>query len=216
VKGYPVFLIGLERRHCIVVGGNREAQRKVEGLLECDARVTVIAPRVTELLERLALAGRVERLARDYQTGDLRGAFLVIATGQGPAERAGIWEEARAEGALVNVTDDVEHCNFIAGSVMRRGPLTLAISTNGRAPALAVRLRERFEREFGPEYGELLDLLGALRERLTWRRLEFEERRELWYRLVDSDVLVQLRAGRRELARERIEQILGASVADRA
>jgi len=208
VKGYPLFLIGLDRRRCVVVGGGGEAQRKVEGLLECDAAVTVIASRVTDRIRRLAFERRVTWLSRDYRAGDLKGACLVIAAEQEPATRSCIWEEACAEQALVNVTDDVEHCNFIAGSVVRRGPLTIAVSTNGCAPALAVRLRERLERELGPEYGELLELLSSLREGLARGHASFESRRELWYRLVDSDILDHLRAGRRDLAEERIEQIL--------
>jgi len=209
VKGYPVFLIGLDRRRCVVVGGDGEAERKVEGLLECDAAVTVIASRVTDRVRTLAFERRVIWLRRDYRAGDLKGAWLVIAAGQGPATRSCIWEEARAEQALVNVTDDVEHCNFIAGSIVRRGPLTIAVSTNGCAPALAVRMREWLERELGPEYGEFLELLSSLREDVARRYSSFESRRELWYRLVDSDVLDHLRSGRRDLAEGRIEQILG-------
>jgi siroheme synthase-like protein len=139
----------------------------------------------------------------------LKGACLVIAAEQEPATRSCIWEEARSEKALVNVTDDVEHCNFIAGSVVRRGRLTIAVSTNGCAPALAVRMRERLERELGPEYGEFLELLSSLREGMARQNSSFETRRELWYRLVDSDILDHLRAGRRELAQGTVEQILG-------
>jgi len=209
MKGYPVFLIGLERRRTVVVGGCREAERKIAGLLACDAMVTVIAAEVTERLRALAAERRVIWIRRDYRAGDLKRAFLVIAAAQGSSTTSCIWEEARAEGALVNVMDDVKHCNFVAGSVVRRGPLTMAISTNGCAPALAVRLRERLESELGPEYGEFLEWMALLREPIFRRHSDFERRRRLWYQLVDSDILDQLRAGRREHALRRLEEIVG-------
>ncbi len=208
MKPYPVFLIGLEGRRCIVIGGGSEAEYKVEGLLACGASVTLIAAEVTEMLERHAEERRLGWIQRDYQCGDLRGAFLVIATPEGPDANARIYREAEEEGALINVMDDTEHCNFIAGSVVRRGPLVVSISTSGCAPALAVRLRERFERDFGPEYADFLELLAELRNPLTGAVPDFEERRALWYRLVDSDVLDLLRAGQRQRARDRVGEIV--------
>ena len=208
MKPYPLFLIGLEERRCVVIGGGPEAEYKVKGLLACDASVTLIAAEVTETLERHAEKGRLGWIRRDYQCGDLRAAFLVIATPADPETNARIYREAEEEGALVNVMDDTQHCNFIAGSVVRRGPLVVSISTSGCAPALAVRLRERFEREFGPEYADFLELLAELRDPLAGAVPEFEQRRALWYRLVDSDVLDLFRAGQRQRARERVGEIV--------
>ena len=208
MKPYPLFVIGLEERRCVVIGGGPEAEYKVEGLLACDASVTLIAAEVTETLERHAEKGRLGWIQRDYQCGDLRAAFLVIATPAGPETNARIYREAEEEGALVNVMDDTKHCNFIAGSVVRRGPLVVSISTSGCAPALAVRLRERFEREFGPEYADFLELLAELRDPLAGAVPDFEQRRALWYRLVDSDVLDLLRAGQRQRARDRAGEIV--------
>ena len=192
-----------------MIGGGREAEYKVKGLLDCEARVTVIGGALTEQLHAWAEAGRFTWLAREYQPGDLRGAFLVIAERAGPARNAQIWAEAEAEGALVNVMDEVAHCNFVAGAVVRQGPLTLAISTSGAAPALSVRLRQRFEREFGPEYATFLRWLGDLREALAARYPDFQTRRERWYALVDSDVLDLLRAGETAAARGRVAELTG-------
>jgi len=216
VKGYPVFLIGLDRRRCVVVGGDGEAQRKVEGLLECDARVTVIAARATDRIHALAALDELTWLERDYRSGDLEGALLVIVAEREPQLRARIRDDARAAGALVNVMDDAEHCDFIAGSVVRRGALTVAISTSGSAPAMAVRLRQRLERELGPELGEFLELMASVRDRVARRHSDFRRRRALWYRLVDSDVLEHLRQGRREVALERLESLLAAEPPDAA
>lgn len=192
MKVYPLFLVGLEQRRCVVVGGDAEAERKVHGLLEADAQVTIVAETATDPLMEHAAGGRVSWVRRRYQPGDLRSAFLVIVTEKDEATRAATALEAKSEGALINVVDDVPHCNFIAGSVVRRGPLVVSISTSGCAPALAVRLRERFERELGPEYAEFVEWLGQLREPLA--PLDFETRRKLWYRLVDSNALQQIAA----------------------
>lgn len=209
MKVYPVFLIGLEKKRCIVVGGGSEAERKVEGLLDCEAAVTLIGPEITERTRERAEDGTIAWIPREYEPGDLRGAFLVIATGRDPAINERIWREAESGGALVNVTDDPPHCNFIAGSVVRRGPLAVAVSTSGCAPALAVRIRERIEREFGPEFASFLGLLQELREPLAARYPDFEVRRAIWYELVDSDVIDLLREGREDLARARLAEIAG-------
>jgi siroheme synthase-like protein len=209
LKGYPIFLIGLDQRTCVVVGGGREAERKIDGLLECDAAVRVIATDMTPRLRDLARDEKITWIARDYRKGDLDGTFLVIAAEQDALTNEMIGSEAREAGVLVNVMDDTEHCNFIAGSVVRQGALTVAISTNGCAPALAVRLRQRLQRELGPEYAELLKLMYELRKPLADRYPDFAQRRAIWYDLVDSDIIRHLRQGRPELARARALELAG-------
>jgi precorrin-2 dehydrogenase / sirohydrochlorin ferrochelatase len=209
MKPYPIFLINLADRHCIVIGGGSEAEYKMRGLLDCDATVTVISPTLNKQMQTWAEEGRFIWLDRDYQPGDLHGAFLVIAE-HGDAERNGrIYAEAQSVKALVNVNDDVTHCNYVAGSVVRQGPLALSISTSGCAPALSVRLRQRFEKEFGPEYDLFLRWLGALRRPMVSQYSSFAERRKRWYQVVDSDVLTLLREGKFTQARERLVEITG-------
>ena len=209
---YPLFLVGLERRACYVVGGDEEAERKARGLLEREARVTVIAPDAVPGLHELARLGRLRLIERRYRDGDLADAFLVIAT---PACDATVREEVYREServrALVNVMDDPPRCSFVAGSVVRRGPLQVAISTAGAAPALAVRLRERFERELGEEYGVLLSWLEARRERMKSVYPDWDRRRAAWYRIVDSDLLERLREGRVESARRRLDELVAGA-----
>ncbi|GAB4579547.1 MAG: bifunctional precorrin-2 dehydrogenase/sirohydrochlorin ferrochelatase [Anaerolineales bacterium] len=212
MKPYPIFLVGLENRHCIVIGGGHEAEGKVRGLLDCEATVTVISPTLTGQLQTWADEGAFTWLQREYQPGDLRGAFLVIAERAAPETNARIFEEAETVGALVNVMDDVEHCNFVAGSVHRQGPLVISISTSGAAPTLAVRMRERFQQEFGPEYADYLTLMQALRAPMAEHYPKFSERRARWYQLVDSEVLDLLRAGERSAALALITEILGEPV----
>jgi siroheme synthase-like protein len=208
---YPV-LLDLRGRSCIVIGGGTIATGKVEGLLAAGAGVTVIAPELSSALAALVEAGRVRHLARAYQPGDLAGAFLAVGATDDRAANAAVWEEAAARNLLFNAVDDVPHCNFIAPSVLRQGDLTVAISTGGRAPALAVRLKERLAPELGPEYARFLELAGELRAGLAAAVPDFEERKALWYQLVDSDVIALLRAGDEAGALNRIEEITGVRV----
>jgi siroheme synthase-like protein len=190
VHPYPVFL-DLRRRPCLVVGSGALAEEKVQGLLAAGAVVT--------------------HRPDGYQSGDLEGMFLAIVCGQPPETAEAIWQEASRRGILLNTVDDPPRCTFIAPAIVRRGDLTVAISTNGKAPALAVRLRQRLEAEIGDEYGRFLNLAETVRAPLAAHRPDFTERRELWYRLVDSDVLDLLRTGDEEGARGRFAEILGVA-----
>jgi len=213
MKGYPVFLI-LEGKRCVVIGGGHEAERKVAGLLDCNGNVTVIAQNVTSEIRQWADAGKITWIERDYQSGDLEGAQLVIAERSDPTTNARIYAEAG--NALVNVMDDIPHCNFMAGAVVRQGPLTIAISTNGAAPTLAVRLREKMEGEFGPEYAVFLDLMQQLRDPMARHYPSFQQRRDLWYALVDSDILALLRRDDLDAALRTVAEIVGPEVVEEA
>src|SRR5688500_11242132 len=159
---YPVCL-DLRERPCVVVGGGTVAARKVEGLLECGARVTVVAPVLGPVLKHWLQEGRIAARVRPYAEGDLEGAALAIAATNEPTVNAEIAAEARARGVWLNAADDPERCDFILPSVVRRGDLQIAISTGGRSPALARRVREDLERLLPAEYADLLPLLADLR-----------------------------------------------------
>jgi len=210
--GYYPVLLNLQGHHCVVVGGGPVAEGKVRALLEAEAKITVISPEVTEALQELADEGKITLLVRRYRPGDLAGAFLAVCATDDRDTHELIWQEAMDCGILVNVVDDPSRCTFIAPSVVRRGDLVVAISTSGKAPALAVRLRERLEKALGDEYACFLELVGALRAPLAARWPDFEQRKALWYQLVDSDVLDLLRQGREMEARQRIEEITGISL----
>ncbi len=205
---YPVYL-DLRNRPCFVIGGCGMAEEKVRGLLESRARVTVISQDLNEGLNRLAAEGRIDWISRRFRRGDLRHAFLVIVVGQPPAVTDAVWEETRGRNILVNTLDDVPHCDFIAPSIVRRGDLTVAISTGGKAPVMAVRLRQRLERELGEEHAKFLELAGKVRKPLAQLWPDFATRKELWYRLIDSDVIHLLRRGDEATAINRFEEILG-------
>src|SRR5215216_7205692 len=205
---YPVY-IELREQPCVVIGGGKIAEGKVDGLLAAQAQVKVISPALTLHLRDLAQKSQITYVEREYQPGDLSGAFMVIcATDQAQINHQ-VWQEATSNHQLVNVVDDTPRCNFIAPSILRKGDLTIAISTSGKAPALAVRLKERLQRELGPEYERFLELAGELREPLARHVPDFETRKALWYELVDSEILDVLARGDESLAREIISRVVG-------
>lgn len=209
---YPIFLVGLHRRRCVVVGGGRIALEKVEGLLAGGAAtVDVISPELIEPLRRLAGEGRVRHIARRFEAADLHGAFLVIAATDEPQINRAVFEEAEAMGILAQVVDDPPRCAFIMPSVLRRGGLTIAISTGGASPALAVRLRERLQEALGAEYERFVELAGALRPRIMDQIPDPAVRKRLWYALVDGEVLERLRAGDDEGAMAEAERLIAVA-----
>ena len=207
--GLPITLTGLETKLCIVVGGGAVAERKVESLLDASARVRVIAPAATDALAALARGGKIEWLPSAYRDGDLEGAFLVIAaTDDAPVNRA-VAQEATARGILVNVVDDPAWCNFTAPAVVRRGDLTIAISTGGDVPALAGHLRGELERQFGDEWDAYVEWLARLRGRIAARYPELEARRQAWARVLDSDLRIYVATRGDQEIEARIAELLG-------
>lgn len=205
---YPVYL-DLRGRPVTVVGGGEVAEKKVAGLLAAGARVKIVAPELSDELRRRREAGVLAWVPRTYRRGDLAGAFLVLAERSDAATHRTIFAEAEERGIFANVQDEVPYCSFIAPSIVRQGDLTVAISTGGSAPVLAVRLRQELEKRLGPEYARFLSLAGSVRQPLAERFPSFTERKDRWYRLVDSDVLDLLRQGDETRARHRFSEILG-------
>lgn len=205
---YPLYL-QLQDQPCIVIGGGRIAEDKVNGLLAAGGRVTIVSPDLTPHLQDLVERNEVTHLARRYQPGDLAGAFIVICATDRAEINHQVWQEASANKQLVNVVDDTPHCNFIAPAILRNGDLTIAISTAGKAPALAVRLKERIQQEIGPEHKRFLELAGQLREPLARHVPDFETRKALWYELVDSDALNLLARGDEPAAVDVISRVVG-------
>ena len=204
---YPVFL-NLRGRRAVVIGGGAVAEQKVLGLLGAGAHVTVVSPETTRRLADLAAAGGIELRRRPYRSGDLAGAWLAIAGTDDCGANARVWAEAEREGVLLNAVDDLDHCSFIAPAIHREGDITVAISTSGKSPALAARLRHRVARLVGPAEARLCDLLGALRPEVAARVPDARARTALWYRIVDSDVIEFVRRGDMEGARGRIDELV--------
>jgi siroheme synthase-like protein len=205
-----VFL-DLAGRRVVVVGGGEAAAARAARLLECGAVVTVIAPRLGPELARRAAGGEVEHRRRRFRRGDLAGARLVVAERLERRQAEAVFAEAEERGVFACVEDDLDHLSFLHPAVVRRGGLTVAVSTGGAAPALAVRLRQELEARLGPQHARFLELAAAVRRPLAERVPDAAERRRRWYRLVDSDVLDLLAAGREPAARQRMSELLGVA-----
>jgi precorrin-2 dehydrogenase/sirohydrochlorin ferrochelatase len=208
--GYPVFL-ELSGRRAVVIGEGAVRAGKVEGLLEAGCEhVLVIA---TEPARRIAVWDaedpRVLVERRAWRPEDLDGAFIVVASSDDADERASIALESRRRGVLANVMDDVPSCDWAAPSVVRRGDLVLAISTGGRSPALAKRLRLELSELFGPEWVDVVEVLGAVREETLVSIPNLSERSKRWARALDLDEAAQLvRDGRRDELGDRLRSRL--------
>jgi len=205
---YPVFL-DLRGRRAVVIGGGAVAEQKVHGLIAAGAHVTLVSPETTPPLADLARRGAIEIRRRPYRPGDLAGAWLAIAASDDRAVNEAAWAEAERVGVPLNAVDDLEHCSFIAPAIHREGDITVAVSTGGKSPALAVRLRQRIARLVGRAEARLCALLGELRPELAGRVPDARARTALWYEIVDSDVIEFVRRGDIEGARGRIEELLG-------
>ncbi len=186
---YPVFL-NIKGRRCVVVGGGEVAERKARTLLEHDAVVTVISPSLCQGLRQMAEQGAIQVFLRDYRQGDLENTFIALAATDDPEVNAKAAREGRERGVLVNVADDAECSDFILPSLVRRGDLAIAISTGGKSPALARKIRAELEGAFGPEYASLALLLSEIRYELKERG--FKVSSEAWQESLDLASLLEL------------------------
>ena len=157
-------MLKLSRRRCVVVGAGKVAAAKIKGLLACGAQVTVISPEAGSSIRSQAGHGKLAWRKKSFSPRDIAGAFLVIAATDSPAVNATVFGSCQARRVLCNSVDDPEHCDFFYPAVVRRGPLQIAISTSGRSPALAARLRRELARQFGPEWRGFVERTGK------WRR----------------------------------------------
>jgi precorrin-2 dehydrogenase / sirohydrochlorin ferrochelatase len=197
---FPIFL-KLTRRRCLVVGAGTIAEGKIAGLLDAGARVRVVAPQATAAIAAWARNRRILWSQRVFEPADLDRAFLVIAATSSVKVHRVVFREARRRGVLCNAVDEPERCDFYYPAVVRRGDLQIAISTGGRSPALAQRLRRELEAQFGPEYKAWLDQLGRSRAALFARSMNPEARRRLLHRHVTPDAFLQFR-------RESVESVV--------
>ena len=193
---YPIFL-DLRGRKCVVVGGGSVAERKTGMLLEHQASVTDISPTLSQGLQHLTEQGAIQAIIRNYQAGDLEEAFLVIAATDDPHINSAIADQRGKKRALVNVVDDPEISDFIVPALVRRGDITIAISTAGKSPALARKIRAEMEKSFGPEYASLVILINEVRSELKSRGVTVHG--DSWQEVLNLDSLVEMvRAGQTE------------------
>ena len=187
---YPVFL-NLKGKKAVVIGGGRVAERKILLLVKADAVITVISPQLTGRLLKEKEKKRIRHISRSYKINDLKGAFIVIAATDSPEINSRVAKDAPA---LVNVVDVPSQCNFIAPSVVKRGPLTIAISTGGISPALSKTIRRELEKLYGPMFSEYLKFVKKLREKAMVEIKDKKQREKFLKSLASEKVLKTLRA----------------------
>ncbi|WP_018084943.1 precorrin-2 dehydrogenase/sirohydrochlorin ferrochelatase family protein [Desulfurispora thermophila] len=213
MAAYYHVTINLAGQLCLVVGGGKVAGRKAKTLLECGARIRLVSPQlVPELDELVRRSGdSIFYQARPYQPADLHGVLLVIAaTGDVEVNRR-IAQECRHRSLLVNVVNDPAAGNFFVPATVRRGALTIAVSTAGKSPLLSRYIRQELESIFPPQYAELVELLGELRAQIISRVQDAEHRQVLLAGLLDEHIWQLVRAGQFELAKERIRHASSGS-----
>ncbi|MDO8568021.1 MAG: bifunctional precorrin-2 dehydrogenase/sirohydrochlorin ferrochelatase [Dehalococcoidales bacterium] len=186
---YPVFL-KIEKRKCVVVGGGQVALRKVNALLEDGAIVAVVSPEICPELEKLSDDGKIVVSRRAYKSGDIAGALIAIAATDDRRTNLKVSKDARKAGVLVNVVDDAESSDFIVPSSLRRGDIAVAVSTAGKSPALARKIRTRLEDYFGEEYGSLANLIEDVRAEVKGKGISVDA--EDWQKALDLDLLTGL------------------------
>jgi precorrin-2 dehydrogenase/sirohydrochlorin ferrochelatase len=204
---YPVFL-NLAGRRCAVIGGGSVGQRKVEGLVESGANVTVISPRLTERLDAFVKQGTVQHVSREYQTGDLAGFDLAFAATDDGALNMRVFEDARENGIWINAADDPSRCDFILPAVIRRGELMVAVSTGGASPALTRAIREDLEKYFPQDFKELVEVASEVRREL--RRQSVEVSASRWNEALKGDFRQLIKEGRAGEAKQLLVEKLGA------
>jgi precorrin-2 dehydrogenase/sirohydrochlorin ferrochelatase len=198
---FPIFL-KLAARPCLVIGAGNLAESKIESLQQANARVTVIAPKATPRIATLAAAGEIDWKQRNYTAGDLAGQFLVVAATNDPAVNRAVHKEAVENNILCNAVDDPPFCDFYFPSVVRRGDLQIAISTNGASPALAQRLRKEINAQLPLDAGDWLTDLGNLRREVTQQEPLNDERKWLLHQLAQREVCGYDACPSRVLARQ--------------
>jgi precorrin-2 dehydrogenase / sirohydrochlorin ferrochelatase len=206
---YPINL-DLKNRLCVVLGGGNVALRKVKTLLAAEARITVIAPVLTGDLAHLVESGRIDWLGKKYETGDLRGFFLVICATNN--SQTNVWAaiEAKREGSLVNVVEPAYLSDFTVPAQVRRGDLLLTVSTGGKSPALARQLRRELEKDFGDTYGAWLEKLALLRKEMRSRLESSHDREMFWRQALDAEVLELVKRGELKKAEAKIRDAIGS------
>jgi len=208
MRYYPVSL-DIKNRKCLVVGGGAVGTRKVKTLVACGAKVTVVSPGVSGQLLELTHNDSIVLKKRPYRETDLDGMFLVIGTTDDEELNRQISKDAKKLNMLCNIADRPRVCNFILPSIVNRGDLTISISTSGKSPALAKRLRIELEKQFGNEYAELLQLMGAIRKKLLSQKHQPEAHKQLFEQLISSGLLNMIRGNRKGEIDSLLCEVLG-------
>jgi siroheme synthase-like protein len=211
--GYFPVLLDLTGRRCLMVGGGPVAERRIIGLLDAGARVTVISPQVTPTLAALVAEGRIGLQPRHYLAGDLAGVDLAFVATAAREVNLAVAREARERGVWVNAADDPAHCTFILPALVRRGDLTVAVATGGTSPALSRAIREELETYLTAEYATLAALAAEARREV--RAAGRVVMADTWRRALGPEVRRIIVEQGRDAAKQRLLELLGVEACAR-
>ncbi len=211
MKYYPICL-NILRRKCVVVGGGDVAERKVTRLLEAGADVEVVGKVLTPKLGTMKNEGKIKHVDADYREDFINDAFLVIGATDRDDINNKIYVDADRKGKLVNIVDSPDRCNFILPSIVQQGDLQIAISTGGKSPALAKKLRKEMQGSYGAEYRTLLDIMGQVREKVIIRGHPYEENKRLFEALLNSKIFQYIREKNWSEVKKIIIDIVGEDI----
>ncbi|MFQ5675923.1 MAG: bifunctional precorrin-2 dehydrogenase/sirohydrochlorin ferrochelatase [bacterium] len=215
IRYFPVFL-DLRNRKVLLVGNGPETEKKLLQVLESGARIYVVCPQPLPVIVDLAEQGKIAFRQGEFKKADLNGVWLVIGTSQDQELNERIAEAAKKRRIFHNIVDVTHLCDFIVPAIVSRGDIKIAISTSGKSPALAQRLKSEIAALVGPEYGELANLLGESRRKILQAIPSFNERKKLFHQLVESDLLELFQRGEiskaKRLADEMIDEVMNNSI----
>ncbi|MFC1494253.1 bifunctional precorrin-2 dehydrogenase/sirohydrochlorin ferrochelatase [Thermodesulfobacteriota bacterium] len=208
---YPIF-VDLKGRKVLVVGGGSVAGRKIDTLLEYGAAVNLVSLELSDSLKGYIDSGKIKYLGKEFGEDHLSGMFLVIAATDNPDLNHRISEVAEKKGMLVNAVDQPGDCNFIVPSIIKKGDLTIAISTSGKSPALAKKIRKELTDQFGDEYDLFLKLMGRIRKQVLSEGRSQKENSRIFKKIVNSNIMDELKNGDLENAALILTEILEKTV----
>ena len=190
MKYYPVCL-DVKNRNCLVVGGGSVGARKVLTLLKCSAKVTIVSLTFSEKIKNLEHKN-IRYIKKEYHKNDLKGMFLVIGATNDIELNKKVWHDTQQKNMLCNIVDFPKTCNFILPAIVRRGDLIIAVSTSGKSPAFARKLRQDLEKEFGQEYADFLFLMGKIRRKLLAKKHAPEEHKKIFQEFIKAGLLYMI------------------------
>lgn len=201
MRYYPVFL-DLTGKSVVVIGGGNIAHQKMENLIKVGAQVTVVSPDLNEPMAALKAAGRFRHIEREYEPGDLEGYALAFVATDDRAVNSTVADEGKARGVWVNAVDDPPYCDFIMPGIVQRGDLVIAISTSGRSPAMARKMREELTDFLSEEWVAMLELAAEVRAELRTRDIMVDS--DTWNAALDDELRHLLKENRYDEAKQRL------------
>jgi len=209
MRYYPVFL-DIAGKPVVVIGGGNIAHQKVVGLLKAEAEVTVVSPELNEEMAELANEGRFRHIKRDYEPGDLEGYTLAFVATDDRSVNATVAVEGKERRVWVNAVDDPPYCDFIMPGIAQKGDLIIAISTSGRSPAMARKMREEIEAFLTEDYAAMLELAAEVRAELREKGTLVDA--DIWNKALDVELRKLLAEGKQAEAKERLLRSLSEPV----